>query len=142
MDTTVAGDLRERSAEVIDWAAVPDRLIPTRLVPSDRGKASPASRRRAKFIKGPLPIGWIADALRCGNSRALPVLLVLKAKADATRESWVKPPAATLQDLGIDRMARSRAIAALERAGLIRVQRRRGRPPLVSLVAWKDEEGG
>ena len=126
------------SDEAIDWTTVPDRLIPTRMVPREPAMASPATRHRSKFVKGPLPMGWIGAAIRCGDSRALPALLALKAKADATRETWVKPPAAILQALGIERMARSRAIAALERAGLIRVQRRRGRPPLVSLVPWKE----
>jgi hypothetical protein len=93
-------------------------------------------------VKGPLPIGWIAAALRSGDSRALPVLLALKYEADASRENWIKPPAMVLQDLGIDRMARSRAIVALERAGLIEVQRRPGRPPLVRLASWKEGERG
>ncbi len=126
------------SGEAIDWATVPDRLIPTRMVMRERAMAPQAARYRSKFVKGPLPMGWIGAAIRCGDSKALPVLLALKAKADATRQTWVKPPAAILQDLGIDRMARSRAIAALERAGLIEVRRRRGRPPLVSLMPWKE----
>jgi DNA-binding transcriptional ArsR family regulator len=83
-------------------------------------------------------MGWIGAAVRCGDARALPVLLALKAKADAGREAWVKPPATSLQDLGVGRMARSRAIAALERAGLVEVRRRRGRPPLVRLVPWRE----
>ena len=126
------------SEEAIDWASVPDRLIPTHIVPSERALDRPAVRCRSKFVKGPLPMGWIGGAVRCGDSQALPVLLTLKAKSDATRETWVKPSTAILQAFGIDRMARSRAIAALERAGLIEVQRRRGRPPLVSVVPWKD----
>ena len=87
-------------------------------------------------------MGWIGAAVRCGDSRALPVLLALKAKADADRETWVKPPATMLQALGIERMARSRAIAALERAGLIEVQRRPGRPPLVQPRAVEGGLGG
>jgi DNA-binding transcriptional ArsR family regulator len=127
----------------IDRAAVPDRLIPARVVPGERTTTDRqrTSRERSRFVKGPLPIGWIASALRSGGTKALPVLLALKHEADATRESWVKPPAAVLLDLGIDRMARSRAIAALERAGLIEVRRRRGRPPLVRLVPWGDSDG-
>jgi DNA-binding transcriptional ArsR family regulator len=87
-------------------------------------------------------MGWVGAAVRCGDAKALAVLLALKAKADAGREAWTKPPAAALEDLGVGRMARSRAIAALERAGLVEVRRRRGRPPLVRLVPWQDGEDG
>jgi DNA-binding transcriptional ArsR family regulator len=64
------------------------------------------------------------------------MLLALKYKTDTLRQPWVKPPAAVLRLLGVDKDARSRAIAALERAGLVQVQRRKGRPPLVRLVPW------
>ena len=138
MDVTAPCSEGMGSEEAVDWAAIPDRLIPTRLVPSERALDLATVRGRSRFVKGPLPMGWIGGAVRCGDSQALPVLLTLKAKSDATRETWVKPPAAILQAFGIDRMARSRAITALERAGLIEVRRRRGRPPLVSLVPWKD----
>ena len=126
----------------VDWAKVPDGLVPSLVVPSGRARGRQASRARSRFVKGQLPMGWIGAAVRCGDTKALPVLLALKAKADAGRETWVKPPATSLQDLGVGRMARSRAIAALERAGLVEVRRRRGRPPLVRLVPWRDGEGG
>jgi DNA-binding transcriptional ArsR family regulator len=131
-----------RPGEVVDWETVPDRLLPTRVVPSERAERTRADRGRSAFVKGPLPLGWIGAAVGCGDARGLPVLLALKAKADAGRETWTKPPATVLQDLGVGRMARSRAIAALERAGLIEVRRRRGRPPLVRLVPWRAREDG
>src|SRR3954451_18076229 len=120
-----------------DWSDVPDALIPVRPLGSSgpEGRAR-ATRREAQFIKGPLPLGWIATAAKAGHPQALPVLLALKYKADTLRQPWVKPPAAVLRLLGVDKDARSRAIAALERAGLLQVQRRRGRPPLVRLVPW------
>ena len=127
----------------VDWAKVPDGLVPSLVVPSERTRGRQASRARSRFVKGPLPMDWIGAAVRCGEAKALPVLLALKAKADAGRETWVKPPGVLLQDLGIGRMARSRAIAAVERAGLVEVRRRRrGRPPLVRLVPWREGEGG
>jgi DNA-binding transcriptional ArsR family regulator len=120
-----------------DWSGVPDALIPVRtldpLGPVGRARAA---RREAQFIKGPLPLGWVATAAKAGHPLALPVLLALKYKADTVRQPWVKPPAAVLRLLGVDKDARSRALAALERAGLVEVQRRRGRPPLVRLVPW------
>jgi hypothetical protein len=124
-----------------DWSGVPDVLIPARKVdtsgPADRARAA---TREARFIKGPLPLGWVAAAARAGHPLALPVLLALKHKADTLRQPWVKPPAAVLRLLGVDKDGRSRAIAALERAGLIEVRRRKGRPPLVRLLPWRAGE--
>ena len=126
-----------------DWSGVPDALVPVRKLdlsgPEGRARAA---RREAQFIKGPLPLGWVATAAKAGHPLALPVLLALKYKADTVRQAWVKPPAAVLRLLGIDKDARSRAIAALERAGLVEVRRRRGRPPLVRLVPWAPRPSG
>ena len=120
-----------------DWSGVPDALVPVRrLDPSGPEGRARAAKRGAQFIKGPLPLGWVATAAKAGHPLALPVLLALKYKADTVRQPWVKPPAAVLRLLGVDKDARSRAIAALERAGLVEVRRRKGRPPLVRLVPW------
>jgi hypothetical protein len=102
--------------------------------PADRARAA---RRGARFIKGPLPLGWLAAAAKAGHPLALPVLLALKHKTDVVRQEWVKPPASVLRLFGVDKDGRSRAIAALERAGLVEVRRRRGRPPLVRLLPWR-----
>ena len=125
-----------------DWSNVPDALVPARKVDTrgPEGQAR-AAKREAQFIKGPLPLGWVAAAAKAGHPLALPVLLALKYKADTLRQPWVKPPAAVLRLLGVDKDARSRAVAALERAGLIEVCRRRGRPPLVRLVPWAPRPG-
>jgi len=84
----------------------------------------------------------VARAVKAGHPQALPVLLALRYKTDTLRQPWVKPPAAVLRLLGVDKDARSRAIAALERAGLVEVRRRRGRPPLVRLVPWAPQPSG
>jgi DNA-binding transcriptional ArsR family regulator len=124
-----------------DWSGIPDALIPARKVDtSDPGDRAGAAKREARFIKGPLPIGWLAAATRAGHPLALPVLLALKHKADLLRQEWVKPPASVLRLFGVDKDGRSRAIAALERAGLVEVRRRKGRPPLVRLLPWRAGE--
>src|SRR3954468_19590286 len=126
-----------------DWSDVPDALIPVRpLGSSGPESGARAARREAQFIKGPLPLGWVAKAARAGHPHALPVLLALKHKADTLRQPWVKPPAAVLRLLGVDKDARSRAIAALERAGLVQVPRSGGRPPLGRLVRWAPGPSG
>jgi DNA-binding transcriptional ArsR family regulator len=124
-----------------DWSGVPDALIPAHKVDtSGPGERVRAARREARFIKGPLPLGWVALATKAGHPLAQPVLLALKHKADTLRQPWVKPPAAVLRLFGVDKDSRSRAIAALERAGLVEVRRRQGRPPLVRLRPWRAGE--
>ena len=124
-----------------DWSGVPDALIPARKVDtSDPGDRARAARREARFIKGPLPLGWVAAAIKAGHPLALPVLLALKHKADTLRQPWVRPPAAVLRLFGVDKDGRSRAIAALERAGMVEVRRRKGRPPLLRLVPQRTGE--
>src|SRR3954470_13333396 len=118
-----------------NWSDVPDALIPVRPLGSSGPEgAARAARREAQFIKGPRRLGGVAGAAQAGRPQALPLLLALRYKTNILRQPWVKPPAAVLRLLGVDKDARSRAIAALERAGLVQVQRRRGRPPLVRLV--------
>ena len=120
-----------------DWSDVPDALIPIRPLGSSGPEGGArAVRPEAQFIKGPLPLGWVAKAAKAGHPLALPVLLALNYKTDTLRQPWVKPPAVVLRLLGVDKDARSRAIAAFEQVGLVQVQRRRGRPPLVRLVPW------
>src|SRR3954451_13890150 len=81
-----------------DWSNVPDALIPVRPLGSSgpEGRAR-AARREAQFIKGTLPLGWIATAAKAGHPLALPVLLALKYKTDPLPQPWVKPPSAVLR---------------------------------------------
>jgi hypothetical protein len=99
-----------------NWSGVTDALIPVRKVDtSGPGERARAVGREARFIKGPLPLGWVALATKTGHPLALPVLLAFKHKTDLLRQPWVKPPAAVLRLFGVDKDGRSRAIAALER---------------------------
>ena len=120
------------------WADVPDSLIPVTVV---EGGARSASSRLG-FVKGPLRLDWLAAVADSGHSKALLVALAIKAQADRRHETWVTPPPGVLNDFGVSRVDRSRSIAALEKAGLLEVQRRAGRPPLVRLVPWKGGAGG
>lgn len=119
------------------WRNVPDALIPVRKVePLGREGRRRQEKRDTQFVKGPLPLGWLAAVAQTGHPKAWAVLMALRYKADVTREAWVKPPPAALAMFGIDKDARSRALAALEQAGLVEVQRRKGRPPLVRVLPW------
>jgi len=92
-----------------------------------------ASPIRRKFIGGPVDVQWVVKASQLGV-KALLVGLALwhlkkLRKADTFTVSNVM-----LQEWGIKPDAKSRALRALEGAGLIRVERRGKRSPNVTLI--------
>ena len=85
-----------------------------------------------RFLKGPIPWSWIAAAAAL-PSRALLVGLCLWRLVGAMKSDTVFFGNSDLRQLGVDRATKSRALRALERAGLIRVTRQHGRFPKVTL---------
>jgi hypothetical protein len=119
------------------WAEVPDCLVPVQQISgSVVGKIASSSAQRA-YLKGQLQLDWLVALTNSGHAKALQVALAVKIQMDRRREAWVKPPYQILQDLGVSKMDLSRCTKALEKVGLIEVQRRNGRPPLVRLVPWR-----
>ena len=110
------------------WSDVPDGLLPVRKLSGERLKSSPLA-----FVKGPLSLGWLSAIAATGIPSAIWVALALKVQADRRREDWVSPPYGILDEFGVTRPSLSRAVKALEEAGIQDVQRRKGRPPLIRL---------
>jgi DNA-binding transcriptional ArsR family regulator len=95
-------------------------------------RLSPVPRHGAGelFLKGPIPWAWLHRAI-CLPGRALHVALQLWFHAGIAGNGIV---AINLSRLSVDRSAASRGLAALEAAGLVRVQRKPGRKPLVTIL--------
>ena len=85
-----------------------------------------------RFLKGPVPWLWIVVAAALPGN-ALLIGLCLWRLAGAMKCKTVSLGNADLRPLGIDRASKSRALRALEGAGLIEVTRERGRFPKVTL---------
>jgi hypothetical protein len=86
------------------------------------------------FVKGPIPLTWVARASVL-PSRAIAVGLVLWFYVGMRRTRTVPLASAHLfPDLGISRHTLRRALQALEDAELIAVERRRGHPPIVTVL--------
>jgi hypothetical protein len=85
-----------------------------------------------RFLRGPIPWAWITAAAALPG-QALVVGLCVWRLAGAMKSHIVSFGNSDLKPLGIDRAAKSRALQALETAGLIAVARRRGRFPTVTL---------
>jgi hypothetical protein len=92
-------------------------------------------QRRAGLFVPAIPWLELTAALsRLSTSRAAALWLMLTLQSKLEGGGWLKPRLSLLQEAGLaDRKTRSRAISELERAGLVDVERRKGKAPLVRL---------
>jgi hypothetical protein len=104
------------------------------------GRDSKSSVSSGRFLKGPIPWFWVTAAAALPG-QALPVGLCLWRLVGAMRSDTVSFGNADLRPLGIDRAAKSRALRALERAGLIAVVHRPGRFPRVTVLRDYEPRG-
>ena len=87
----------------------------------------------------PAEIDWLTKAGRLpGKSLHLAVVLVFLANAANTRQVELSNLAS--QQFGLDRNAKYRALCWLEEAGLVRVERKIGRSPAVTILDQRDRE--
>jgi hypothetical protein len=100
--------------------AAPSRIFPSRSVPY-------------RFIKGPLPLEWMAAAGRLPG-HALHVGLCLWYLAGLRRTETAVASYSVFAQFGVKRHAAYRALKAMERAELISVVRGPGRSPRVTLL--------
>ena len=91
--------------------------------------------RMGRFIKGPIDWDWICRAAPAGgHGRALDVALALLLEHGIKGENTIALSYKRLSELGVDRHAARRGLAALEKAGLVTVERHPGRYPRVTIL--------
>ena len=88
---------------------------------------------RARFLRGPVPWPWLSCAARLPG-RALHVAVAIRLWTGIKKTNCIVLPTSTLQGMGVNRHAASRAVQALEEAGLLKVTRRLGRKSLVCVI--------
>ena len=89
--------------------------------------------RRGRFLKGPVPLEWLIEAAKLpGKSLHVGVVLWFLSGLKKSREVTFAP--SRRREFGIGRHASYRALKCLEMAGLVRLKRKRGRAPLVTIV--------
>lgn len=111
----------------------PDRL---RIAPrsiSPRNEELKRPRHGQRFLKGPIPLPWLAAAARLPG-KSIHAGIALWYAAGLTRSKSV--PLSNIAGLrfGLDRNAKYRALHWLEKAKLIAVERKLGRSPVVTLL--------
>lgn len=106
----------------------------------ERASIEPRARRRPPrpgpkewFLKGPIPWNWLSRASMAGG-KTLTVAVGLWFRAGLTKSREVKLTKRVLFDLGLSRFAVYRGLLALEGAGLVVLDRRRGRKAIVTLL--------
>jgi hypothetical protein len=100
-------------------------------------RASPIS---GKFIKGPLDFVWFSKARQLGVT-ALWVGFGLWFLRGLRRSNSFTVSNLMMQEWGVQRDAKARALRALEKAGLITIERRGKRSPRVTLVVGNTSTG-
>jgi len=88
---------------------------------------------RDKFIAGPIGASWVCQASRLGV-KALLVGLTLWHVKGLRRSNSFELSNLMVREWGIQPDAKARALRALEKAGLIRIERRGKRSPRVTLI--------
>jgi hypothetical protein len=90
------------------------------------------------FLKGPIPWAWLVEAGRLRGA-ALPVALKIWQLAGIHRAAIFEFSASrAAREVGLDDRSGHRGLRALERAGLIRMDSRKGRKPVIEILDRPD----
>ena len=96
------------------------------------GKGRRASSIKGKFIAGPIDVAWVCQARHLGVTALLVGLALWHLKGLRKADTFILSNL-MLQEWGVQPDAKWRALRKLERAGLIKVDRRGRRSPQVTL---------
>ena len=102
--------------------------------PPRNSKARRSSKRW--FLKGPIPGDWLAKAAHLPG-KALHVGLAVWHLSALKNRTTVRLTRQALDRFGVNRDSGYRGLNALERAQLVRVERRQGRRPIVQILRVK-----
>lgn len=97
------------------------------------GEKPPRHRPGEKFLKGPVPWKWLSRAA-IQPGRALHVAITIWFMAGIKNNRRMRLPSGILRDFSVSRYSEYRALNNLESAGLISVNRKRGRNPIITIL--------
>jgi hypothetical protein len=108
-------------------------LLPSGLLASKTGDRHAPATTKQFFVKGPIPLEWLAVAAKLPG-KTLHVGLLLWFLKGLRRSSEVPLTSSWLAIFGLEHVTAYRALQALETAGLVTVRRQRGKAPVITLV--------
>lgn len=94
----------------------------------------PQTYFKGKFVRGPIPLSMIKAAIDAGRGKGLGVLMALLHRCWRKNTRRVCLSGQLLSTVGIQRHSGYRGLADLEDAGLVTVERRGGRSPMVTII--------
>lgn len=137
------------SAPTTDFFADLDRLrLPAQPPPPFAAKptGSPprpkAKKITGEFVKGPIPLPWLATASMLPGKAALVVALAVLFESGRRKSPEVKLTTDILRRFGVNRKAKYSGLKALENAALVRVHREPRRNPVVTILELHGEPDG
>jgi len=111
----------------------PKRFALTGSRPSNNNHQGPPRHGRGdKFLKGPIPLNWLAKAAR-QPGKALHVAIAIWFFAGMSRSRSVTLSSRLMFTLGSSRFSTYRGLKALEEVGLVAVIRHPGRSPRITI---------
>jgi hypothetical protein len=99
----------------------------------------PRHRSGEKFLKGPIPLDWLCRAAQLPG-KSLHVALAIWFLAGLNKSAIVKLNQSVLNELGVDRHSKARALTQLASAKLISMQGAPGCAPVVTVLAITEPE--
>jgi DNA-binding transcriptional ArsR family regulator len=128
------------SNDLSKWEAASLALQPSREAVDSSGARRDGRRAphpRGAFIKGPLQVQWLLQARLLGVT-ALSVGLCLWYLRGLRGTDSVVLSNITVREWGVSPDAKARALRALEKAGLVTIERRGKRSPLVTILTLQE----
>ena len=116
------------------YGAKSEMVSTTRNLEASKGQRRSAPGTKRLFLKGPIPLDWLTRANRLGG-QTLAVAVALWFRYGITGKYEIKLTNTVLDQFGVSRWAAYRGLSKLESSGLVSVERRRGRSPLVTIEA-------
>ena len=121
-----------------------DDLLPEQLSEQSIQRRVARDRRiNHDFLCGPIPLNWLTRAAKL-SGKALAVGLALWFRRGLTKTNSVTANQSLMSWFGVSRHAKYRALKSLEQAGLVRLQPRSGKGPMVLIqdVSMDDANSG
>lgn len=105
-------------------------------IPS-RAKKVPRHKMGDRFLCGPIPLAWILKATSLPG-KSWHVATAIWYLAGLTKSPSVKLTQSLLNEFGVDRFAKYRALDALAGANLIEIKEAHGKNPLITLLGVQE----
>lgn len=117
-----------------------DRLRLPSIAMHDQPRDTARLGKGSRFLKGPVPLPWL-EAAASLPGKSLHVGIALWFASGLTRSGTMPLSTVGAAKFGLDRHSKNRALAWLEKAGLIKVDRKQGRAPVVTILSPPSSSG-